>query len=106
MTTTRYNHGIARLTDNGIEWYPFGYDEPRLAKPHPCFCNDCPRLHEIAAELGPEWQVREATKMDRQNVKIADADRPSYGEPVSVLHEPRQKNRDADLTDEKRLIQS
>jgi|13_taG_2_1085334.scaffolds.fasta_scaffold15522_2 hypothetical protein len=84
MTTTPYTHGIARLTDKGVEWYPFGYLYPRMAKPHVCFTSNCPRLREIAAELGPDWQVRQATKAERHNVRIAEVGEPGYGEPVSI----------------------
>ena len=106
MTTDKRTHGIARIGIDGVEWFPIGYHYPRLHKGHVCFTTPCPALSDIAKRLGDEWQVRQPTKAERQFLNVADVGDPAYGEPVSVLDEPRQKSLDADLTDESGLIQS
>ncbi len=54
-------------------WHPFGYDCPRLAKPHPCFTDANDHLFEIWRELlktDRKWCIRPASKAERDNPRI------------------------------------
>ena len=54
-------------------YYPFGYDHPRMAKPHPCFCDRNPQLEAICAELqkrDSRWEIRDTTKKQRDAARV------------------------------------
>ena len=54
-------------------WFAFGYDHPRLAKPHPCFCDRNDQLYAIFKEMEKKdmsWELRPSTKKERDNAKV------------------------------------